>query len=113
MGSELSNNNNGFTLIEIIIGIALFGIISISLITLFTNGFTYISRSGRRTEALYTNQKAIETNLVTSPTAGNITFTFDGVDVDIDIYSFQVEEQYDAADHKTSVTYFEADLSGF
>ncbi|SHI54619.1 hypothetical protein SAMN02745975_00122 [Geosporobacter subterraneus DSM 17957] len=65
-GCELNmgyyHNKKGYLLIEIIIGITLFGLISVSLIPILTNQFIHINRSGRRTEALYDNQKTIESN---------------------------------------------------
>jgi prepilin-type N-terminal cleavage/methylation domain-containing protein len=100
----------GFTLIEVIVGIALLGIIAISLIPLFTYGFIQINRAGNRTEAIYDNQSTIETNIPTNPIEQVFTIKFDepGVELEIDVDVFEVEAEYDKNGNKTSIIFFKA-----
>ena len=53
-------NNKGFTLIELIITIALVGIIAISFLGMFTTGFSGIISAGDHSRAGYSGQSAIE-----------------------------------------------------
>lgn len=115
-GCELNmgyyHNKKGYLLIEIIIGITLFGLISVSLIPILTNQFIHINRSGRRTEALYDNQKTIETNSALNLSSQNITITFDRRSLDINVDVFKVEDEYDKNGSKATIGYFKANLSG-
>jgi prepilin-type N-terminal cleavage/methylation domain-containing protein len=53
-------NESGLTLIEIIISLAILGIISVSFLTLFTASFSYIFRAGHRSIDHYDSQTYIE-----------------------------------------------------
>lgn len=57
------NNNSGFTMIEVILAIAILGIISISLLTLFTSGIKGIFIAGKSGNELYDNQSTLETRI--------------------------------------------------
>ncbi len=68
MKNKINNKNkNGFTLIEVIISIAILGIISISLLTLFTTGFKFITNSGRRSADDSDIQTEVENALNSAP----------------------------------------------
>lgn len=77
----------GFTLVELIISIALIALIVAFMMPLFVQGFTFISRAGQRSKATYINQAQIENVLNINhksivltdyPDATNdITITFD------------------------------------
>ncbi len=104
-------NNNGFTLAELILSIALFGIVAVSLIPIFTYGIIQINRSGARSEAVYENQTAIETAPSSVPLVVDndvVTFTFDGVDVPITIDVYEAETSYDLNGNKSSIIFFKA-----
>jgi prepilin-type N-terminal cleavage/methylation domain-containing protein len=45
-------NKKGFTLIELIVPIAIFGLITVTLISVFSNSFINIVRAGKRTEVV-------------------------------------------------------------
>ena len=52
--------HKGFTLIEIILAMAIFGIILVSFLGAFTNGFTTILSMGKRTQAVAKAQAVID-----------------------------------------------------
>jgi prepilin-type N-terminal cleavage/methylation domain-containing protein len=56
-------NKKGFTLIEVILSIALLGILSIAFMTMFTSGIVGISNSGKKSISHYTAQNQIESNI--------------------------------------------------
>ena len=55
--------SNAMTLVEIIMAMALIGIITISIMTLLTSGFTQITSSGERAKALFQAQAQIESDI--------------------------------------------------
>ena len=70
------NVKNGFTLIELIVAVAILAIVSIGFLTMFTSGFSIISRSGRQTKANYNAQELIEKSINDdSTTDANLTVT--------------------------------------
>lgn len=74
------------TLVEVIVAMAVIGIISISMITLFTSAFVHIARAGNTSEALFQAHKQIETVLVhksaeLTPTNIELTFSSDGTTI--------------------------------
>lgn len=52
---------NGFTLIELIISIAILGLISVTFLSIFNMGLINISRAGNRTSAVEEAEKNIST----------------------------------------------------
>lgn len=69
----------GFTLIELIIAIALLGIIVISLFPVFSQGFSVISTAGNRTQQLYNDVQQELVNKIANPDPVNketISITF-------------------------------------
>jgi prepilin-type N-terminal cleavage/methylation domain-containing protein len=57
---KLLNQNKGLTLIEIIVAIAILGIILVPLIGMFTNGFTNIFTMGNKTRAVTEAQAVLD-----------------------------------------------------
>ena len=64
-------NKRGFTLIEIIIAIALLGIISVAFLSMFSTGFSIISKAGRRTTSGFSTQTKVE-DALNLGTAGTV-----------------------------------------
>ena len=60
-------NKDGFTLIEIIVSLAIIGILSVSFFTIFTSGFTYIAKAGNRSVAGFSTQNVVEQTLINIP----------------------------------------------
>jgi type IV pilus assembly protein PilA len=70
----------GLTLVEVIISIALIGIIGVTFLTMFTMGFSQIAASGNKSKAIYVSQDQAENKLLegAASTAASITITFPG-----------------------------------
>ncbi|MCJ7688634.1 MAG: prepilin-type N-terminal cleavage/methylation domain-containing protein [Clostridiaceae bacterium] len=56
----ISYKNKGMTLIEVIVALAIFGIISISFLNLFSKGYTDIFKSGFRTSTTMKLQSMVD-----------------------------------------------------
>lgn len=78
-GEAKMKNQNGLTLIELILAIAILAIVMVALLTLFGSGYKSIINAGNRTESLYSTSNSIETNLLIKSTTSvvPITLTFD------------------------------------
>lgn len=100
-------NRQGFTLIEVLVGMLLLMIISISVLTLFTHGYMQISRSGSRSKAVFTVQQNIETDNIGVPTQGNLAIRFGVRSITLNINTFRVEVDYGQAGNKASILHFE------
>lgn len=57
---EISYKNKGMTLIEVIVALAIFGIISVSFLTLFSQGYVGIFKSGFRTNTTMKLQSMVD-----------------------------------------------------
>lgn len=51
----------GFTLVEVLISLAILTIISVALLLLFNQSFDGIIKSGKKAKAIYGNQETLET----------------------------------------------------
>lgn len=102
------NNHNGLTLVEVIIAVALMGIIAIGMLPMFSYSFTTVYRMGHRTEAVAIAQDVID-SLYESATPGTDDST--PVDVGTGSYSYQRSFTADPAPNlrKVSVTVFKND----
>lgn len=72
--------SNGFTLVEIIISIAILGIVAVGVLPGFLSGFKIIIKSGDRSSAALNTQAVIEQDIRIQPThneEGNINMTID------------------------------------
>lgn len=96
----------GFTLVEVIIGILLIGIIALSLIPVFSYSFVNIYSSGNRTDYTYQNQSIIETDQATNPEIDNITFIFEGMNISVDIEVYEVGNELNNDGSNASITFF-------
>lgn len=73
-------SNRGLTLIEIIISIAIIGIIAITFLTMFSGGYKYISNAGNKSISTYNAQDDIEKELglQNSGNSETLYLTFNG-----------------------------------
>jgi prepilin-type N-terminal cleavage/methylation domain-containing protein len=60
MAMRIKNNEKGFTLIEVMVSVAILGIVVITFLAFFTNGFKSIVTTGKRSQDLYQVQATIE-----------------------------------------------------
>ena len=56
-------NKKAFTLLEVVLSIALLAIISVAFLTMFTSGIVGIKNSGKKTVSHYTVQSQVESNI--------------------------------------------------
>lgn len=81
-------NRKGFTLLELIVSIALIGILTVSLLTVFNTGLLNIVRAGVRTEAVNIAEEELIDNpiiieeksiIIVLPTPkGDVTYNIEG-----------------------------------
>jgi prepilin-type N-terminal cleavage/methylation domain-containing protein len=78
MGAIFMSNRRGFTLIEMIISIAIIGVIAVAFLPLFTTSFKWIADAGRRSDTLFNSQDASEEKILqgASTNAGHLNFDF-------------------------------------
>jgi prepilin-type N-terminal cleavage/methylation domain-containing protein len=84
-------NDVGMTLLEIILSLAIIGIIAISFLPLFTSGFIWVKNAGNETKAAFVAQQSMEkrlsgqivteTEILNNPKQSNIiiSVTFNGM----------------------------------
>lgn len=59
----MKNKKKGFTLVEIIVSLAIIGIISVSFLSMFGFGFKIIAMSGKNSRSDFNAQSLIESNI--------------------------------------------------
>lgn len=85
-------SNTGLTLIEIIISVAILAIVSMTMLSVFANGFMHIKNAGEDTSLLYDAQEDIETVIATDGAGIPATLTFTFPDDSFDISGVVVED---------------------
>lgn len=77
---------SGLTLIEIIITVGILGMVSLLLLSVFSNGYMHIFNAGQDTTELFESQEAVETALASTNTgsAHTMTLEFPGYTMDVD-----------------------------
>lgn len=74
---------NGFTMVEIIISMALFAILAVGFMALFANSFRMVVETGEQEDVMYNRQSVIEQKIAEQPVATTmpLVITFGGVPV--------------------------------
>jgi prepilin-type N-terminal cleavage/methylation domain-containing protein len=62
----------GLTLIEVVVSIAILGLMSISFLSMFSGGINWIFKSGNKSSAQYTSQEKIENIIYSESNADGI-----------------------------------------
>lgn len=96
---SIKKKSNGYTLVEVIIALAMIGILSVSFLSIFTSGFRSVIRTGQRAVAAYGSQQLLSQKVVDAEgleadeyTEDTITFTFKGgPSIDIDVLMIETE----------------------
>lgn len=100
----LMGNREGFTLIELIVSIAILAIIIIAFMPLFSFSFVNTFRSGNQSEAVYQNQSLLEESYSGAEAVEGVTSTelpqpleinIDGVIVRVPGRLIEVTSDYD------------------
>ncbi|MBS3898094.1 MAG: prepilin-type N-terminal cleavage/methylation domain-containing protein [Dethiobacter sp.] len=78
------NDVSGLSLVEVLVALLVMAIVIVPLISMFTNGFSGIARTGRKSQDLYQAQKEVEAaiyagvnSITPSPPPLRITFADD------------------------------------
>ena len=89
MNTELSDGNEntmrnckkGMTLVEVLLSIAIIGILSIIIFPVFTSAFMIITRAGTKSETIYQDQNIVEDKILLGATseASTINIVFSGI----------------------------------
>jgi prepilin-type N-terminal cleavage/methylation domain-containing protein len=96
------NNQKGLTLLEIILSMAILGILAISFLTMFSSGFKSIIKAGNKSVAAYDAQQSMTNKIIQADDLDSdeyieetITFDFNGgPTIDLDIRLLDVSEDY-------------------
>lgn len=75
----------GFTLIEIILAIAIIGILAVTFIPLFTSGYIMITKNGETSDNLFKKQDELEQKIAVGATTGSsiLTVDFSGLPINV------------------------------
>ena len=98
---KYTNLKKGFTLIEVIISIAILAIASTALVTMFTNGFNGICGAGKKSVSHYTSQEQIESNIEDSSNLPGTTTNTENYIMTLEFPS----KTYSIVGRKVDVTY--------
>lgn len=104
--------SNGYSLVEVIIAMAMVGILAIAFLSIFTSGFRSIAKSGDRAVAAYDSQKVLSSKVVDTEeledadyTEQTVTFKFkDGPSIDIEV--LLIDTEVDVNGSKTNMNGF-------
>ena len=92
-------NEEGFTLVEIILAFTLLVIMSAAIITMFTTGFSGVFRAGSKSEALFEAQNLMDNAIVggSGETPALVTYeiNFGGPSIDVKGEVIDIKYQYD------------------
>jgi len=77
-GEVMLKNKKGFTLVELIISIAIISILVVSFLPLFSTSFKWIADAGRKSDALFNSQDVSEEKILqgADTNSDNLNFNF-------------------------------------
>ena len=72
-------NSKGLTLLEIILSMAIFSIIAVMFLTMFSSGFKGIIRAGNKAVAAYDSQQKMTDKIAVADSLGSSEYTEDTI----------------------------------
>jgi len=106
-------NDKGFTLLEIVVCIAIILVIGVSLIPLFSFGYTQTVASGNKTTALYKEAESMDSALdkistgFTTSTSKTLVLTFGGTVFSVTGTLYKAAVDYVAPGEKATIFSFQ------
>ncbi len=96
LGDKMNKNCNrvtkGFTLIEVLIAIAIVALIAVVSLPLFSMGVQSVNKAEKQSVSLFEIESRIESDSIALPSGDTvIEFNFPGRVVSIPVYEFEVE----------------------
>lgn len=98
---KMIDKKKGYTLVEVIIALAMIGILAISFLSIFTSGFRTIAKTGHRAVAAYGSQQQLSEKVINASALDSdeyseqkLTFTFKSgpvIEVDVRVIETEVE----------------------
>lgn len=114
---DLMKNKAGFTLVEVIVSVAILSIIIFAFSILFTTSFTGIFNAGRKSEALFKVQEEMDkriaeglSNDFDSSNPDQLTIQFDHRTVTVDGEIKEEQVSYDNNEKLVDLYYFMPDI---
>lgn len=101
-----SYNEEGFTLIEVIIAITILMIVIFAFTTLYTTSFSGIFSAGRKSEALFLAQEAMDNLIAEEVNSGTETLTIEFVQRTISVTGEELEVPYEYEGRTGTIYYF-------
>lgn len=95
--SKIVKSQKGFTLIEVVVALAILVIIVFSFTIMFTSSFSGIFRAGHKSRALFEAQEEMDNKIAGNMNSGAnaITVQFDQIDVTVDGEIKEVTYEYE------------------
>ncbi len=99
------NNQKGLTLIEIILALAILGLLAITFLTMFSSGYRSIIKAGNKTVAAYDAQQSMTNTIIQADDLDpdeyveeTIIFDFNGgPTIELDIRLLDVSEEHNGS----------------
>lgn len=104
---ERLKQENGFTLVEILVAFSILMIVIFSFTLLFTSSFTWIFDAGAKGEALYKAQEEMDNEIaggIISLDQEPMTIEFTNIVISVKGETKQIEHQYE--ERNVTITYF-------
>lgn len=98
----------GMTLVEVIVAIALLGVITVSFLMMYTSSYSYIFSAGRKTNAVSAAEKNMESSLAvgTASTASTLSINFGGTLIAVNGEMVSQTQTYDNGSRSIAVSSF-------
>jgi len=109
---EFINRKNGFTLLEVVISVAILAVLAVSLIPLISYGYGETITSGKKSTAIYKDAESMEANLnsqtdgITSISTKTISITFGTTSISVPGKLYTATTSYDSTRNPVIISAF-------